>query len=98
MSRPAARFLGSRELHRELPKVLEELEDPASRCVLTIHGKPKAVLLGTDAFLALLRGQVVEDRMLALQLNALVRGLEPAEPTARARPLADTTELAAVEG
>ena len=101
MSRPPARFLGSRELHRDLPKVLEALEDPASRCVLTIHGKPKAVLLGPDAFLALLRGQAVDDRMLALQLNALVRGMEPsvartAEPDRLAAP--SPCELVATAG
>jgi hypothetical protein len=76
MSQTPVRFIGSRELHRDLPKVLDQLEDPSARYVLTIHSKPKAVLLGTDAFLALLRGQSTSDRLLALQLGALVRGLE----------------------
>jgi hypothetical protein len=76
MSQTSVRFIGSRELHRDLPKVLDQLEDPSARYVLTIHSKPKAVLLGTDAFLALLRGHSTSDRMLALQLGALVRGLE----------------------
>jgi hypothetical protein len=80
MSQSRVRFIGSRELHRDLPKVLENLEDPASRFVLTIHSKPKAVILGTDAFLALLRGQSQSDRLLALQLGALVRGLEASGP------------------
>jgi hypothetical protein len=70
------RFIGSRELHRDLPKVLETLEDPEARFVLTIHSKPKAVLIGAEAFLALLRGHTPEDRLLALQLGALVQGLE----------------------
>ena len=70
------RFIGSRELHRDLPKVLETLEDTGSRYVLTIHSKPKAVLIGAEAFLKLLRGHNPEDRLLALQLGALVQGLE----------------------
>jgi PHD/YefM family antitoxin component YafN of YafNO toxin-antitoxin module len=78
MAQPRVRFIGSRELHRDLPKVLDNLEDPAARYVLTIHSKPKAVLIGTDAFLALLRGLSSSDRLLALQLGALVQGLEAA--------------------
>jgi hypothetical protein len=57
---------------------LDSLEDPKARYVLTIHSKPKAVLIGAEAFLALLRGHSTEDRLLALQLGALVRGLEAA--------------------
>jgi len=76
MPQPRVRFIGSRELHRDLPKVLENLEDPEARYVLTIHSKPKAVLIGADAFLALLRGHTPADRLLALQLGALVQGLE----------------------
>lgn len=76
MRQSRVRFIGSRELHRDLPKVLETLENPAARFVLTIHSKPKAVLIGAEAFLSLLRGQSPEDRLLALQLGALVQGLE----------------------
>lgn len=76
MSHPPVRFVGSRELHRELPKVLDALEDPKARYVLTIHSKPKAVLIGADAFLQLLNGHSSSDRLLALQLSALVKGLE----------------------
>ncbi len=78
MPHPSVRYIGSRELHRDLPKVLESLEDPSARFVLTIHSKPKAVLIGAEAFLALLRGHTPEDRLLALQLGALVQGLESA--------------------
>ncbi|MGD0043439.1 MAG: hypothetical protein ABSE84_24045, partial [Isosphaeraceae bacterium] len=67
---------GVSELHRDLPKVLENLENPNARCVLTIHSKPKAVLIGAEAFLSMLRGPSPEDRLLALQLGALVQGLE----------------------
>ena len=76
MPQPRVRYIGSRELHRDLPKVLESLEDPSARYVLTIHSKPKAVLIGAEAFLALLRGHTPEDRLLALQRGALVQGLE----------------------
>ena len=76
MPQPRVRYIGSRELHRDLPKVLESLEDPSARFVLTIHSKPKAVLIGAEAFLTLLRGHTPEDRILALQLGALVQGLE----------------------
>ena len=76
MPQSRVRFIGSRELHRDLPKVLDSLEDPEARFVLTIHSKPKAVLIGAEAFLNLLRGQSPNDRLLALQLGALVQGLE----------------------
>jgi hypothetical protein len=78
MRQPRVRFIGSRELHRDLPKVLEALEDTSNRFVLTIHSKPRAVMLGTEAFLELLRGYKPTDKLLALQLGALVQGLESA--------------------
>lgn len=80
MSQSRVRFIGSRELHRDLPKVLDSLENPETRFVLTIHSKPRAVLIGAEAFLALLRGHGSEDRLLALQLGALVQGLESTNP------------------
>ena len=70
------RFIGSRELHRALPKVLGALEKPGTRFVLTIHSKPKAVLIGAEEFLEIVRNPSAEDRLLALQLGALVQGLE----------------------
>lgn len=76
MPQSRVRFIGSRELHRDLPKVLDNLESLDARYVLTIHSKPKAVLIGAEAFLALLRGHATADRLLALQLGALVQGLE----------------------
>ncbi len=75
-SQSRVRFIGSRELHRDLPKVLETLENPDARFVLTIHSKPKAVIIGAEAFLDILRCPGAEDRLLALQLGALVQGLE----------------------
>src|SRR5439155_7750996 len=84
MPQSRVRFIGSRELHRDLPKVLDSLENPDARYVLTIHSKPKAVLIGAEAFLNLLRGRSPDDRLLALQLNALVQGLESSGATGAA--------------
>lgn len=71
---PSVQYIGSRELHRDLPKVLESLGDSNARVVLTVHSKPKAVLIGAEAFQALLRRATPADRLLALQLEALVQG------------------------
>ena len=87
------RFIGSRELHRDLPKVLDTLENPNARFVLTIHSKPKAVLIGAEAFLEILRGPSPEDRLLALQLGALVQGLESSTASTET---ADLEELVGV--
>lgn len=73
-------YIGSRELHRDLPKVLDALGDESARVVLTVHSKPRAVLIGAEAFLALLQRSSAEDRLLAMQLGALVQGLAPAPP------------------
>lgn len=88
-------FIGSRELHRDLPKVLDSLENPDARYVLTIHSKPKAVLIGAEAFLNLLRGSSPSDRLLALQLGALVQGLESSSTNGAST--ADETEVELVE-
>jgi PHD/YefM family antitoxin component YafN of YafNO toxin-antitoxin module len=92
-SQSRVRFIGSRELHRDLPKVLDTLENPNARFVLTIHSKPKAVLIGAEAFLEILRGTSPEDRLLALQLGALVQGLESSNS---AGETAEVEELVAV--
>ena len=92
MPHPRVRYIGSRELHRDLPKVLESLENPTARYVLTIHSKPKAVLIGAEAFLELLRGQTPEDRLLALQLGALVQGLESSTSSDELAESADELE------
>jgi hypothetical protein len=84
MPQSRVRFIGSRELHRDLPKVLDSLEDPSVRYVLTIHSKPKAVMIGAEAFLDLVRGLSKSDRLLALQLAALVQGLEASDTPAEA--------------
>ena len=86
-SQSRVRFIGSRELHRDLPKVLDTLENPNARFVLTIHSKPKAVLIGAEAFLEILRGPSPEDRLLALQLGPRSRAriVEPLDRDRRSR-------------
>lgn len=67
------RIIGSRELHQNLPSILNELQDPDVRYVLTVHGKPRAVLVGAQPFL-----EMVGDRshpsetLVGLQLSALL--------------------------
>jgi hypothetical protein len=61
--------------------VLDALENPGTRFVLTIHSKPKAVLIGAEEFLEIMRNPSAQDRLLALQLGALVQGLESASTT-----------------
>jgi PHD/YefM family antitoxin component YafN of YafNO toxin-antitoxin module len=77
MAKSNVRFVGSRELHRDLPEVLDDLDDLNSRYVLTIHSKPRAVLIGAEAFAALVRSASAGDRLLALQLEALLQGQRP---------------------
>ncbi len=72
MTQSSVRYLGSRELHRELPRILDELSDQESRLVLTIHAKPKAVILGADAFATLVRQVGEVDRQLGEELSALL--------------------------
>ncbi len=93
MPQSRVRFIGSRELHRDLPKVLDSLENPNARYVLTIHSKPKAVIIGAEAFLKLLRGHSPDDRLLALQLGALVQGLESNNPADESADAEETQEV-----
>lgn len=73
MTPSSVRYLGSRELHRELPRILDELADQESRLVLTIHAKPKAVILGADAFATLVRQVGEVDRQLGEELAELLQ-------------------------
>lgn len=83
MAKSNVRYVGSRELHRDLPEVLDDLNDLNSRYVLTIHSKPRAVLIGAEAFAALVRSASAGDRLLALQLEALLQGQRPKATTGR---------------
>ena len=86
MPQSRVRFVGSRELHRDLPKVLEALENPGARFVLTIHSKPKAVLIGAEEFLEIMRNPSTEDRLLPC---SLVRSSRASNPAAQPTPEID---------
>jgi prevent-host-death family protein len=67
------RIIGSRELHQNLPGILRELERPDVRYVLTVHGKPRAVLIGAAPFLGLLNNRKTpSETLVGLQLTALL--------------------------
>ena len=70
---PPVRIVGSRELHQNLPAIMHELENQDARYVLTVHGRPKAVLVGAATFLGLVQGKhFPSEIMLGLQLSALL--------------------------
>ena len=48
------RIIGSRELHQNLPDILRELENDTVRYVLTVHGRPRAVLIGAEPYLSMI--------------------------------------------
>ena len=69
------RIIGSRELHQNLPAILRELERPEVRYVLTVHGKPRAVLIGAEPFLGLNhQARSPSEALVGLQLSALLGG------------------------
>ena len=85
MPQSRVRFIGSRELHRDLPKVLENLENPSARCVLTIHSKPKAVLIGAEAFLSILRDRARKIGSWRCSSVLWFRGSNPRQAPIRSR-------------
>ncbi|WP_165070345.1 type II toxin-antitoxin system Phd/YefM family antitoxin [Paludisphaera rhizosphaerae] len=69
------RIIGSRELHQNLPGILRELENDKVRYVLTVHGKPRAVLVGAEPYLSMiLNGKKSSEALVGLQLTALLGG------------------------
>ena len=69
------RIIGSRELHQNLPGILRELENDTVRYVLTVHGKPRAVLVGAEPYLNMvLDGRGPSEALVGLQLSALLGG------------------------
>lgn len=72
-SESPVRIIGSRELHQNLPGILRELERPDVRYVLTVHGKPRAVLIGAAPFLRLINEhKTPSETLVGLQLSALL--------------------------
>jgi prevent-host-death family protein len=69
------RIIGSRELHQNLPGILRELENDRVRYVLTVHGKPRAVLIGAEPYLTMISdGSRRSETLVGLQLTALLGG------------------------
>jgi prevent-host-death family protein len=69
------RIVGSRELHQNLPEILRELENETVRYVLTVHGRPRAVLIGAEPFLSMINnGRQASEALISLQLTALLGG------------------------
>lgn len=67
------RIIGSRELHQNLPGILRELERQEVRYVLTVHGKPRAVLVGAEPYMNLvLDSKSPSEALVGLQLSALL--------------------------
>ncbi len=92
------RIIGSRDLHRNLPTILRELDRREVRYVLTVHGKPKAVLVGADSYLNLIKDNASSsEALVGLQLSALLGStfekvaLEDLELPARRRSRLITT-------
>jgi len=74
-SESPVRIIGSRELHQNLPGILRELEQKNVRYVLTVHGKPRAVLVGAEPYLNMvLDGKGSSEALVGLQLSALLGG------------------------
>src|SRR5512135_924868 len=74
-SESPVRIIGSRELHQNLPGILRELENENVRYVLTVHGKPRAVLVGAEPYLNMvLDGKSPSEALVGLQLSALLGG------------------------
>ena len=75
------RIIGSRELHQNLPGILKDLEDGTVRYVLTVHGKPRAVLVGAGPYLNMIAdGKGSSEVLVGLQLSALLGGRLDAVP------------------
>jgi prevent-host-death family protein len=67
------RIIGSRELHQNLPGILRELERNEVRYVLTVHGKPRAVLVGAEPYMSLIKqSKSPSEALVGLQLSALL--------------------------
>jgi prevent-host-death family protein len=75
LSDSPVRIIGSRELHQNLPGILRELENNRVRYVLTVHGKPRAVLIGAEPYLSMITdGRRPSEALVGLQLTALLGG------------------------
>ena len=72
-SESPVRIIGSRELHQNLPGILKELENEEVRYVLTVHGRPRAVLIGAEPYMHMIvDGRRPSEALVGLQLTALL--------------------------
>src|SRR3954453_21503092 len=82
------RIIGSRELHQKLTTTLRELQRNDVRYVLTVHGKPRAVLVGAEPYMNLvLDRKSPSGPLVALQPSPLLarRSTRPRSTTWRRR-------------
>lgn len=88
------RIIGSRELHQNLPAILRELENGKVRYVLTVHGKPRAVLVGAEPYRDMVAdGNGPSEALVGLQLGALLGGFpQPTSLDELEQALNPTTE------
>jgi hypothetical protein len=60
---------------KNLPGILRELENHSVRYVLTVHGRPRAVLIGAEPYLSMVMdGKTSSEVLVGLQLSALLGG------------------------
>jgi prevent-host-death family protein len=86
------RIIGSRELHQNLPAILRELESENVRYVLTVHGRPRAVLIGAEPYLHMIvAGRRTSETLVGLQLTALLGGSLDGVPLADLEKALDQT-------
>jgi prevent-host-death family protein len=92
-SESPVRIIGSRELHQNLPGILRELENDEVRYVLTVHGKPRAVLVGAEPYLSLVvDGKSPSEALVGLQLSALLGSSLSAVPIETLERALDSTK------
>jgi hypothetical protein len=78
----SVRFIGSRELHKNISSKVSALEDHEARFVVTIYSKPKVVMLGINAYIALAQSSgSPEDRRGAWLLGVTTEGLDTTSAT-----------------
>ena len=60
---------------RICPESCRELENDTVRYVLTVHGRPRAVLIGAEPYLSMIaNGRRPSEALVSLQLTALLGG------------------------
>ena len=68
------RFIGADDLRRDLSGIIEKLADEKNEIVITQHGKPKAILLDLNTYLALI--DIQKDIIQPGYIDSLYKELE----------------------